>query len=192
MTTSITTRKGDDGTTGLMFGPRVAKDHPRIEAVGCFDELNASLGLAKACAIQTANDSKSSLPALVPVLEAIQKQLISLMGELATSEDKQQKYLESSYGHLQEGDLHQLDQAIADLEAKKLSYDGWATPGATELAARLDWARVIARRAERQLVHLQDVHLGTVRGLVLQYTNRLSDLLWLLAREEEQMTFVQP
>jgi cob(I)alamin adenosyltransferase len=172
---SITTRTGDDGTTGLVFGQRVSKSHPRIEAVGRVDELNAALGFAKATAG----------PAIFETLEAIQRDLIALMGELAAADADAGRYQQSRFDKLSPEALARLDDKIADLEARQLPFDGWATPGRTPAAAALDLARVAARRAERHLVALQEAG-SPVRDLLLQYMNRASDLLWLLAREAEQ------
>ena len=176
MLRSIATRTGDDGTTTLLYGQRVAKSHPQIEAIGCFDELNAALGLAKAQAMDVQVKEK---------MTTIQKVLVALMGELACAQEDEARYLGSNFPKLVEEDLALLDQGVADLEAKGLNLGGWATPGANVIAAGFDHARVTARRAERRLVALQETG-RTPRALVVQFTNRLSDYLWLLAREAEQ------
>ena len=175
---SIATRTGDDGTTGLIFGQRVSKSHPRVEAVGRLDELNATLGLAKA----------SATMAPVDTLEDIQRQLVLIMGELSADDADQERYLaDRRFGSLDAGALARLDAAIHGLENgdPPLRFDGWATPGRTPLAAALDLARVTARRGERHLVAMREDG-RVVRPLVLQYVNRTSDLLWLLARQAEQ------
>src|SRR4249920_80676 len=106
---SIATRTGDDGTTSLLYGQRVAKDHPQIEAVGAFDELNAALGFAKA-----------SVPdaGLKTALEQIQKDLVALVGELACAESDAARYAESKFQKVGETELARLDAAIAALEAR--------------------------------------------------------------------------
>jgi cob(I)alamin adenosyltransferase len=175
MPPSIATRTGDDGSTSLLYGQRVAKDHPQIEAVGAFDELNAALGFAKA----TCTDA-----GLRAELELIQKNLVALMGELACAETDAARYATSSFAKLDEPDLARLDAAIAAIESRKPPFEGWATPGANPHAAALDLARTVARRAERRLVALPS-HGRTLRPLLLTYTNRLADLLWLMAREAE-------
>ncbi len=172
---SIATRTGDDGTTSLLYGQRVAKDHPQIEAVGAFDELNAALGLAKA----TSGDS-----ALKADLELIQKDLVALMGELACAESDAVRYAESKFQKIGEPELARIDATIAALEARPIRFDGWATPGANLPAAALDLARTAARRAERRLVALP-AQGRSVRPVLLQFVNRVSDLLWLLARAAE-------
>jgi cob(I)alamin adenosyltransferase len=175
MSRSIATRTGDDGTTSLLYGQRVPKDHPQIEAVGAFDELNVALGAAKAADVD---------PDRRAALEQIQRDLVALMGELACAETDAARYAGSNFPKLADPDLARLDDAVAALEARGLKFDGWATPGANPRAAALDVARATARRAERRLVTLA-AHGRTVRPLLLHYTNRLADVLWLLAREAE-------
>lgn len=172
---SIATRKGDDGTTGLLYGQRVAKDHPQVEAVGALDELNAALGLAKAT-------GKFRVPRTA--IEQIQRDLVALMGEVACAEKDAARFAASKFPRISAGDLARLDQAVAEVEARQPKFDGWATPGKNPPAAALDLARTVARRAERRLVELSQ-HGRKVRPVILQYLNRLSDLLWLLAREAE-------
>lgn len=175
MSRSIATRTGDDGSTSLLYGQRVAKDHPQIEAVGSFDELNAALGFAKA----TSNDDTRRAE-----LERIQKDLVALMGEIACAEADAERYSASSFPKLNESDLERIDAGIAAIEARKPKFDGWATPGANLHAASLELARTAARRAERRLVALP-AQGRTPRPLLAKYTNRVADLLWLMAREAE-------
>lgn len=175
MTRSIATRTGDDGTTSLLYGQRVPKDHPQIEAVGAFDELNAALGFAKS----TGDD-----PARRAELENIQRDLVALMGELACAESDAARFAASKFPRIGEPELARVDAALAALEARGLKFDGWATPGANLHAAALDLARTAARRAERRLVALP-AHGRSVRPLLSQYVNRASDLLWLMARAAE-------
>lgn len=172
---SIATRTGDEGTTGLLYGQRVPKDHPQIEAVGAFDELNAAIGFAKA----TCTDA-----ALRTELEHIQKDLINLMGELACAEADTARYAGSKFPKLTDEDLARIDAAVVAVEAQNIKFDGWATPGANLHAAALDLARSTARRAERRLVGLP-AQGRTVRPLIGRYVNRMSDFLWLLARKAE-------
>jgi cob(I)alamin adenosyltransferase len=174
---SIATRKGDDGTTGLLFGQRVPKDHPQIEAVGAFDELNAAIGSAKA--------NCGDLPARIAELEAIQRDLVTLMGEIVCAEGDVERYLKSSFTKLTDADLARIDAGVAALEAANLRFDGWATPGKNPRAAALDVARTVARRAERRLVGLSSQG-RQVRPLCLRYINRVADLLWLMARDAEK------
>jgi len=172
---SIATRTGDDGTTALLYGQRVPKDHPQIEAVGNLDEFNAALGVARAACPD---------PAQRDELERIQQDLVSLMGEVACAESDSARYAASRFTKVGAAELARLDAAVAGLEAARPPPADWAMPGATPPAAALDLARTLARRAERRLVALPR-HGKTIRPLLLQYLNRVSDLLWLMARAVE-------
>lgn len=172
---SIATRKGDRGVTGLLHGQRVPKDHPQIEAVGAFDELNVEIGAARMLA---------SDPAARELLKGVQGSLVALMGEIACAQEDAAGHARSRFARLRGEDLRRLDASLAALESKGPRVDGWATPGATAAALAFDRARVTARRAERRLAALP-AHGRKIRPLLLQWTNRLSDLLWLLAREAE-------
>jgi cob(I)alamin adenosyltransferase len=175
MTRSIATRTGDDGTTSLLYGQRVPKDHPQIEAVGAFDELNVALGAAKLLAPDSATTA---------LLAVFQPNLVALMGELACAENDTSRFMESKLAKIVPADLQRIDEAVAGLEARGLKFDGWATPGANPTAIAFDQARVVARRGERRLAALP-AHGRSVRPLLRQFVNRLSDLLWLLARAAE-------
>jgi len=175
MKRSIATRTGDDGTTSLLYGQRVPKDHPQIEAVGAIDEFNAALGVARSAVTDAGRRAE---------LERIQTDLVALMGELACAEGDAARFAASKFPKIGGVELARLDAAVAALEARNLKFDGWATPGANPPAAALDIARTIARRAERRLTALP-AHGKKVRPLLRQYLNRASDLLWLMAREAE-------
>jgi len=177
---SLATRTGDDGTTSLLYGQRVPKDHPQVEAVGAFDELNAALGAAKP---QLATDARGAEVRVL--LTTVQHNLVALMGELACAETDAARYATSKFQKVSVDDLRRLDEAVAALEARGLKFEGWATPGANARGAALDLARVTARRAERRLTSLP-AHGRSIRPELRQFVNRLSDLLWLLAREAEQ------
>ena len=169
---SIVTRTGDDGTTALMYGRRVPKFHPRIEACGAIDELNAALGLARA----SAQDEF-----LTECLSPVQKELITLMGEVATATDDLDRYVKDGFERVAAAMTATLEKRIAELESGLGSFKGWATPGANSSAAALDLARCICRRAERRVAELQQA--GEIQNpQVLIYLNRLADWLWLLAR----------
>jgi cob(I)alamin adenosyltransferase len=114
----------------------------------------------------------------------MQKDLVALMGEVVCAESDLPRYRDSKFEKVDEGRLARLDAAVAAIEARNLKFDGWATPGANAHAAALDQARTIARRAERRLTDLAQ-HGRVLRPLLLQYLNRLSDLLWLMARDAE-------
>jgi cob(I)alamin adenosyltransferase len=177
---SIATRTGDDGSTRLLYGQRVPKDHPQIEAVGAFDELNVALG-----AIKPHLGGSGPASATRELLTALQQNLVALMGELACAEVDAARYATSKFAQVTEADLARLDHTVAALETRGLKLDGWATPGANARSTAFDLARVAARRAERRLTALP-AHGRTVRPLLRQFINRLSDALWLLAREAEE------
>lgn len=169
---SIVTRTGDQGTTAFMYGRRVSKCHPRVEAYGCVDELNAALGLARAAA---AHDF------LREHLLTIQKDLILLMGELATATEDLPRYVKDGYSLVTSHLTAKLDSVIREIESQKVSFKGWATPGANHSAATLDVARTVCRRAERRVCALQES--GQLQNTqIIIYLNRLADLLWLFAR----------
>ena len=177
---SIATRTGDDGTTGLLYGQRVPKDHPQIEAVGAFDELNVELGAVKPLLAKSARGRAARA-----FLTGVQKNLVVLMGEIACAERDAARFAQSKFEKISAADVARLDAAVAALEARGLKFAGWATPGANARASAFDLARVAARRAERRLTALP-AHGRRVRPELRQFVNRLSDLLWLLAREAEQ------
>lgn len=172
---SIATRTGDTGTTGLMYNRRVSKCHPRMEANGAVDELNAAIGLARA---QATNDW------LRRELMATQKELVVVMGELATLKEDFERYTTDGFPLLQPAMRARLDGLVKEIEAQKISFQGWATPGENMLSAALDLARTACRRAERRVCALHEA--GELRsGEPLVYLNRLSDVLWLMARWAE-------
>jgi cob(I)alamin adenosyltransferase len=168
---SVVTKTGDKGATGLMYNRRVEKNHPRVEAYGCVDELNAALGMARAA---TRHDF------IAGRVLAVQKQLVILMGELATLPEDLERYRKDGYSQVTAEMTGQLEEGVKAIEAQKVSFSGWATPGATADAAALDLARTICRRAERRICDLE-----TVNPEILVFLNRLSDLLWLMARWAE-------
>ncbi|GAB4240456.1 MAG: cob(I)yrinic acid a,c-diamide adenosyltransferase [Candidatus Methylacidiphilales bacterium] len=168
---SIATRTGDDGSTALLFGRRVYKNDPRVEAYGTVDELSAALGLARA----TARDRW-----IASTLLAVQKDLVAVMGDLAVAPEDRERYNNSKLPKVQPEMLTRLDEAVEALEGKGLKFDGWATPGASLHAASLDMARTICRRAERRIAGLD-----RETKEILKIMNRLSDMLWLMARLEE-------
>jgi cob(I)alamin adenosyltransferase len=170
---SIATRSGDDGTTGLLYNRRVPKHHPRVEACGGVDELNAALGLARALA---------PAKGLGAALLDLQHDLVLLMGELATAVEDLPRYVADGFQRVSPEQTARLDRLIAEIEGRLVLPRGWAMPGDSPLAAALDWARVVCRRAERQVSEL--AQRGELRNPeIMVYLNRLADLLWLLARE---------
>ena len=159
--TRIATRTGDDGTTGLADGSRVAKSDPRVTAMGEVDELNSHLGVLLA----------EPLPDDVRVLlQQVQQQLFNLGGELSLP----------GQVLLGDGSVAALDQALERHNATLPPLAEFILPGGTRSAALAHVARTVARRAERALVALGDVQ--PVNAAPRQYLNRLSDLLFVLAR----------
>ena len=172
---SIVTKTGDKGMTALMYGRRVSKCHPRVEAYGCVDELNTALGLARA----TAESDFIRANLLV-----IQRDLVTLMGELATAVEDLPRYVKDGYTLVTSQLTHKLDALIRTVEAQSVSFKGWATPGACLSSAALDGARTVCRRAERRVCVLQEADQLQNSEIII-YLNRLADLLWLLARWTE-------
>ena len=169
---SIVTKTGDKGTTALMYGRRVPKSHPRVEAYGTVDELNAALGLARASA--THDFIRNNL--LV-----IQQDLVNLMGELATGVEDLPRYVKDGYTLVTPAMTHKLDAVVKEIESQSITFKGWATPGATMNSAALDVARTVCRRAERRVCALQEAD-QLRNSEIIVYLNRLADLLWLMAR----------
>jgi cob(I)alamin adenosyltransferase len=178
---SIVTRTGDQGTTAIMYGRRVSKSDPRVEAYGTVDELNAALGLARASATRDV---------LRGHLLAIQKDLVVLMGELATAGADLPRYTADGHELVSPALTQKLDSLVKEIEARCPDTRGWATPGGTLNAAALDVARTVCRRAERRVVALQEA--GQLPNAeIIKFLNRLADLLWLMARWEETTSGVE-
>jgi cob(I)alamin adenosyltransferase len=155
-----------------MYGRRVPKNHPRVEAYGAVDELNVVLGLARATAEHDFVREN---------LFAIQKDLVVLMGELGVQPEDLERYVKDGYSPVTPAMTAKLDALIREIEAQNISSKGWATPGATKNSAALDMARTICRRAERRVCALKETG-GLKNAEIMVYLNRLSDLLWLFAR----------
>lgn len=157
----IVTRTGDAGTTGLGDGSRVAKDSARIDAIGAVDELNSSLAVLLA---------EPLTPAAAACLVEVQHDLFDLGGELSIP----------GSSLITDAQVKRLEDAVARFNAGLPPLKEFILPGGTRAAASAHVARTICRRAERSLVHLGTT--ATVRDPVRQYVNRLSDLLFVLAR----------
>jgi cob(I)alamin adenosyltransferase len=169
---SISTRTGDAGTTGLMYNHRVPKTHPRVEACGNLDELNAALGMARAV---------STHEFVTGNLLRVQQDLIVLMGEIGTEPEDLPRYQKDGFKRITPESTMKLDEIVREVESQKISFKGWATPGANLSAATLDVARTVCRRAERSVCRLQAGGQFASQEVIV-YLNRLSDALWLLAR----------
>jgi cob(I)alamin adenosyltransferase len=164
----IYTRAGDAGQTGLFGGPRVSKHDARIEAYGTVDELNASLGIVRASAPPTAIDE---------VLQRIQNELFTVGSQLATPQPEAKRIPLVGAAHVAalEHDIDRFEDRLPPLKV-------FVLPGGTSIAAGLHLARTICRRAERRIVAFAPSAPESVTAELLAYTNRLSDLLFVLAR----------
>ena len=166
----VYTRTGDDGTTGIHGGERVPKDDIRIEANGCLDELNAQIGLVRS--LLKADDDWQE------PLKNIQTELMTVMSLVATPSDKREANPNSFTA-----DMDRLCEEWMDRMAVQLKDNGYfLLPGGTPLAAQLQYARTVARRAERRLwsLHRKD----PLPREILRFVNRLSDLFFVMARFE--------
>ena len=164
----IYTRTGDTGDTALFGGGRVPKSHPRVEAYGDVDELNAAIGLARAIEM---------MPRIDEVLVPLQRDLFSIGALLATPDhDKMKKHLEKA--NIDDQRIAELERAIDDGDRELEPLKSFILPGGTPKAAALHVARTVCRRAERRVIALEE----QIPGIVIVYLNRLSDLLFTLAR----------
>jgi len=163
----IYTKTGDDGTTGLFGGGRVRKDDARVASYGNVDELNAVLGVARATGLSQKCEE---------ILARAQVDLFALGAELATVPGKEEKL---PMARLQSGDAERLEHAIDAAEDGLPALTNFILPGGSAQAATLHLARTVCRRAERSVIAL-----GGVRSELVVYLNRLSDLLFVLARRE--------
>ena len=161
---SIYTGTGDDGTTSLIGGCRVAKDHQRVQAYGTIDELNAHLGLL----VVALDDKETKL-----FIEQIEHNMFTIGCILA--DEQKSKYC------LNEEEITTLQQAIDKLEASLPAMHEFIIPGGTEAAARANLCRTVCRRAEREIAGLQ--RECEVEHNIMVYMNRLSDYLFLLQRQ---------
>jgi cob(I)alamin adenosyltransferase len=169
---SISTKRGDDGTTGLLYGGRVRKDSARIETNGVIDEAQAALGLARAEVRGSKLDDE---------LAGLERDLWVVMAEVATAPRSRHRLVASAT--LVTGEMvDALERRVHELEALGATPGEFVVPGQSRASAALDLARTVIRRAERKAVTL-----GLGNGShVVPYLNRLSDLCWLLARSSER------
>jgi cob(I)alamin adenosyltransferase len=172
----IYTRKGDDGSTGLWYGGRVAKTHPRPEAYGAVDEAGAALGLCRAAA----RDDRE----LHDDILALQTGLFMAGAELATAPEASGR-LEEGVSKVTEAMVERLEREIDRYMDRVNLPPKFVIAGGTELSARLDLARTALRRAERRVVYLKEA--GDLPDeAVLSYLNRASDLLFAMARYADE------
>lgn len=166
----ITTRTGDDGTSGLATGERRSKADLRFAAIGDVDETNAVIGVARLAAVGTDLDA---------LLARLQNDLFDLGADLATPEGAAVKWQPVRITAAQ---VARLEEEVATLNADLPALKSFVLPGGTALAAQLHVARTVARRAERAVVALAGAEGAAVSGDVTRYLNRLSDLLFVAAR----------
>ena len=164
----IYTKTGDDGRTGLFRGPRVSKDDARIEAYGTVDELNSTIGLVRAEALPGNLDA---------VLLRVQHELFQLGAELATANAEAQAVDVLGGPH-----IHWLEARIDEFEEGLEPLREFIVPAGVRASALLHQARTVCRRAERRLVTLANLSTESVRSDLVIYLNRLSDLLFVMAR----------
>ena len=166
MKSKIYNLTGDDGTTSLVHGKRVAKDDIRVETYGTLDELNSFIGLL-------AHNSKLDHDDLPKIIYRIQNKLFNIGAYLATED------ADKATG-LYIADVKELESKIDEMDAELPPLRGFVLPGGSRLSALCDICRTITRRAERHVVTLS--HSAPIDPLVLQYLNRLSDFFFILAR----------
>jgi cob(I)alamin adenosyltransferase len=167
----IYTRTGDDGTTGRLYGGRVSKADPATEAYGTVDEAVAALGVARAL-VRDASAAELIL--------RLQRELFVVGADLATNPNQRRK-LKRGISLVTADMVHALESLIDGLVASSPLPQEFIVPGANRVSAALDVARTTARRAERRAVELREAGV-TVSDEVLHYLNRLSDLLFVMAR----------
>jgi cob(I)alamin adenosyltransferase len=166
----IYTKTGDAGETGLFGGGRVGKDHPRVEAYGDVDELNATLGLVRAM---------EPMPRIDEVIVPIQRDLFSI-GALLATPDREKMKASLEKARIDDSRIRDLEVAIDQCEAELEPLRSFIVPGGTAKAAALDVASTNCSRAERRVVAVQ--HTEELPPIVVVFLNRVSDLLFMLAR----------
>jgi cob(I)alamin adenosyltransferase len=175
---AVATGRGDDGTTGLLYGGRIDKDDPRTEAYGTVDEAVAALGLARV------ELSAAGLTDLADSVLRWQRELFVVGAELATNPDARER-LQDGVTRVDEEMLSGVEAELARWETQMQMPREFIVPGETRASAALEVARSVLRRAERRVIALdRAVELGS--GWVVPYINRLADLIWVLARAAEQ------
>lgn len=170
----IYTKKGDDGTTGLLFGGRVPKDHARTEVYGTLDEAVSALGLARAGGLS---------PRVEDIVVRLQREMFVAGAQLATAEENQHR-LQDEVSRVTDAMTQRAEDDIDALVGEHPLPQEFVLPGETQSSAGLDLARSVVRRAERQAVAMARAGLLD-ESEILRYLNRVSDLLFTLARFEE-------
>ena len=174
---AVATGKGDDGTTGLLFGGRIPKDDLRTEAYGSADEAVAALGVARV------RLTEAGLTDLSELVLRLQRELFVVGAELATNPSAVDR-LQDGISRVSETMLQELEADLARLEREIEMPREFVVPGESGASAALEVARTVVRRAERRIVTLER-ETSTAGPWVVPYVNRLADLLWVLARATE-------
>ena len=175
---AVATGRGDDGTTGLLYGGRIAKDDPRTEAYGSVDEAVAALGLARAELAAAGSDE------LAAGILRWQRELFVVGAELAARADARDR-LEDGRTRVSEQMLAGVEEELARWESAIEMPREFVVPGETRASAALELARTVLRRAERRVIPL--ARTGELQSdWLVPYLNRLADLVWVLARAAEQ------
>ena len=183
----VSTTRGDDGTTGLLFGgERIGKDDARTEAYGTIDEAVAALGVARANlgVKRRIGTLPAGIGGLAPLILRLQRELFVVGAELATNPEAWDR-LEDGRTRVSEAMVREVERDLVELERHIEMPKEFVVPGETPTSAALELARTILRRAERRAVALQ--RDGLVPGPnLIPYLNRLADLVWVLARAAER------
>lgn len=167
----IYTKTGDDGTTMLFGGSRVAKHHVRIEAYGTVDELNSFIGLIR--------DQTSKEDTTYKTLESIQHLLFNIGSVLASDPSKDNLVVPD----INEGDIEELEQGMDKMNETLPALKNFILPGGNTTSSYCHLARCVCRRAERRSTHLAEIQPDTVPVILIKYLNRLSDYLFVLGRK---------
>ena len=188
---AVATGRGDDGTTGLLFGgDRVRKDDLRTEAFGTLDEAVAALGVARAelqppaKARGAASGEALAEPDLATLILRLQRELFVVGAELATEPGSRAKQRDG-VTRVSDAMVDGLEAVLREHEAAVDMPREFVVPGETRASAAIEVARAVVRRAERRIVTLAAADEALSAGNVLRYVNRFADLLWILAREAE-------
>ena len=185
---AVATGRGDDGTTGLLFGgDRVRKDDLRTEAFGAVDEAVAALGLARAelAHVGPAHARTPAFAGLSDLVLRIQRELFVVGAELATAPEARDRQRDGET-RVSQAMVDDLDAVLREMEAVIELPREFVVPGETRASAAIEMARTVLRRAERRSVTLALHDEALAAGRLLPYLNRLADLLWILARVAEQ------
>ena len=181
---AVATGHGDDGTTGLLFGGRIAKDDPLTDAYGTVDEAVAVLGTARVSL------AAAGLSELAELILRYQRELFVVGAELATNPAARDR-LQDGVTRVSEEMLERVESDLAQWESEVVMPREFVVPGETAASAALEVARTVLRRAERRIIAV--VTSGSLSSeWLVPYVNRLADLIWVLARATEQAEHASP